>query len=154
MPLPLMGFRPFEAFPSHRTLPASSPGDTFSAFPPAAPKNYQLRPQGFISSVSPYLSREYCISSQADAPLSFFASAAFCETRLELPLSSSSTHGVSFVPLLARTRHPPSASSTQTTRHLPLSWTPAVLALLAFPAPPYLSPACCQTIEPPCPLQF
>jgi hypothetical protein len=32
VPLPLMGFRPFRAFPSRRTLPGSSPGDTLSTF--------------------------------------------------------------------------------------------------------------------------
>jgi hypothetical protein len=32
-PLPLMGFRPSRAFPSHRTLLGSSPSDTLSTFP-------------------------------------------------------------------------------------------------------------------------
>lgn len=46
MPLSLIGFWPFKAFPLRRTLPASSTGDTLSAFLLRHPKTPEPAPSG------------------------------------------------------------------------------------------------------------
>jgi hypothetical protein len=70
MPLTLMGFLPFRAFPRRPALPGSSPGDTLSTFL-AVPVETTPGPQGVLSIRDPFPSPEYCIQWRADALFGF-----------------------------------------------------------------------------------
>jgi len=131
MPLSLIGFLPFKAFPLRRTLLASSTRVTFSAFPPfirrlraRTLKVFFLRKTVTHSGVLHPLPARFL--------LGLFRLHGFLRLGLEQPLDSSSAHDLSVLTLHAESRRWPSASSPQTARHLPLSRAPAVLASLAF----------------------